>query len=281
MAEATEARCVTRACLAGSCALLTVGALACEELAGLGDYRAVAAMDADATNSDAGDAGCNAPSDGLLVHFTMDADSVIGNGLFVADRSGTGHNGTLLGFPNPPATPPGRLGQALQFPTSSVGTVEVPGLALDSSAGAVNTVSLWYYDADALDASVSRVLSFLPPGEDNLWLNGNGPSAVNLCFDTKANDCWGFGGGPLLGAWFHVVGMFANGPISSSELFINGQLVTSDCVFGGCTNTINASSSVDLGGFAPFAFDGLLDEVRIYNRALTSVEVAALYNLCP
>jgi len=279
-----------RASVAGSCALLAIGALACENLLGLGEYQVTSAGDADALDEasaadadapDASDASCKAPSNGLLVHFTMDSNSVIGNGLFLADSSGNGKNGTLSGFPNMPVTPPGILGQALQFPTSTLGDVEVPGLALDSSPGGVNTVSLWFYDSYAPDGSVNAVVSFFPSGGDNLWLTGQGPSAVNLCFNTKTNDCWGFAGGTLLGNWVHAVAMFANGPISKSRLFLNGQPVTATCVFGGCMNDVSAMSSVELGGFAPFAFEGLLDEVRIYNRGLTSDEIAALYNLCP
>jgi hypothetical protein len=44
-----------------------------------------------------------------------------------------------------------------------------------------------------------------------------------------------------------------------------------------------AALPVELGGESDFPFHGMLDEVEIFNRALTASEVSTLYNgmACP
>jgi len=44
-----------------------------------------------------------------------------------------------------------------------------------------------------------------------------------------------------------------------------------------------AATPVELGGESDFPFHGMLDEVRIYNRALIASEVSTLYGgmACP
>ncbi len=81
-----------------------------------------------------------------------------------------------------------------------------------------------------------------------------------------------------LGQWYHVVGVAqSNGEMS---LFVNGLQDGSSIPIGTLSNDgINyllGTSSVD--GSTPFNnFRGLLDEVRVYNRVLSSQEIADLF----
>ena len=83
---------------------------------------------------------------------------------------------------------------------------------------------------------------------------------------------------PTLGQWYHVVGTYD----SSTEyfrLYLNGVEVANYHYTGfgllGGTTTAAAIGSYYGGAHA---FSGAIDEVRIYNRALSSGEVVNLYH---
>ncbi|MFC1722449.1 LamG-like jellyroll fold domain-containing protein, partial [Patescibacteria group bacterium] len=78
------------------------------------------------------------------------------------------------------------------------------------------------------------------------------------------------------GTWYHVVGTYVDG--TYSNLYINGekQAGSSQGAYAGSGNTTIGSWSEAGNGW-----DGVVDEVRIYNRALSANEVKALYQWAP
>jgi hypothetical protein len=212
----------------------------------------------------------------------MDSSSV--NGTQLIDTSGHGNNGTLVGFPTPATVPDGTFGQSLAYPSSGA-YVNIPTLALDQSSGGVNSISLWYYRSNQV--SINDVLVLMPDSPRyDLWLTQ--PSALFLCVNTGSTDCYGVQNSTLHDRWVHVVAMFWNGPTVQSSLYIDGQNASPACLSGSgfsgsCGVQRNVAAPVVLGGESSFYFQGLLAEVRIYNRALTAIEVTALYErtVCP
>ena len=83
-----------------------------------------------------------------------------------------------------------------------------------------------------------------------------------------------------IGAWTHLVG--TRDGDSAIKLYVNGSLITTS---GGFSGSIAASSS-NLRFFASnsplsagaYSSNAELDDVRIYNRALSLAEVQAIYN---
>jgi hypothetical protein len=77
-----------------------------------------------------------------------------------------------------------------------------------------------------------------------------------------------------LGEWHHAVGIYDG---FTARLFIDGVLQNSHT----CSGTLTTSSNdLELGrdpSNTDRYFDGLMDQVRIYNKALTEEEVAYLY----
>ncbi len=72
--------------------------------------------------------------------------------------------------------------------------------------------------------------------------------------------------------WAHVLMRIKSG---DSKFFLNGQVIsTSTQAF----SFITATGLLNIGDSFGNAFKGEIDDLRIYNRALTDVEVAALYN---
>ncbi|MCK4891209.1 MAG: laminin G domain-containing protein, partial [Candidatus Pacebacteria bacterium] len=78
----------------------------------------------------------------------------------------------------------------------------------------------------------------------------------------------------LAGVWVHVVAIFNNGDAKLSEIYINGNKQTLSQRFG-LTGSKTVSSNAKISGWnnnTGYKFGGLIDEVRIYNRALADDE---------
>ncbi|HEY2517931.1 MAG TPA: LamG domain-containing protein, partial [Polyangiaceae bacterium] len=206
------------------------------------------------------------------------------------DSSGNNNDATLVGFSQPePGTAPAPLGQALVFPATAQAYVEVPVLSLNAATGGANSISLWFYREAS---NVDDVLTLLPnsPRYD-LWLTTRSVDEAGtdtyLCINTGHGDCFGVANATLLGRWVHVVAVFANGPIDGGTLYIDGLEQVSACLtsagFASCDATGAAASPVDFGGATDFFYHGMMAELRVYDRALTASEVAALYSgaACP
>lgn len=219
---------------------------------------------------------------GALGHWSFDTDTV--DGTRVADVSGRGHDGVLAGTP-PPVVTAGRVGEALDFSGTDVAFVDVPGLPVDASPTAATSVAMWFFTAEA---AIDEVLVYLPPGPGpappryDLWLTIAGNNTPSLCINTGLGDCWGRTDPALVGRWVHVVAVFANGPTVGGTLFVDGAPVAMACQFGVCDQTRVAQLPVTLGGSDDtYAWHGLLDDVRIYDRALSAGEAAALAACAP
>ena len=119
-------------------------------------------------------------TDGLLGHWTMDTASV--QGKRVADTSGGGNDGTILG--TPPAVVPGRFGEALGYPASSAST----GHLLCFNTGSNN--DCWGIDDPGLrDRWVHAVALFRdgPLWASELYVDGN--KRVLTCTSAPGQSC--------------------------------------------------------------------------------------------
>lgn len=82
--------------------------------------------------------------------------------------------------------------------------------------------------------------------------------------------------------WTHVAAVFT-AAVGRAEYYVNGTSIGSIGGFGTSVNTSSAPLQIGTrNGLASVAFDGLLDEVRLWNRALTAQEIAQnVYNAVP
>jgi len=80
-----------------------------------------------------------------------------------------------------------------------------------------------------------------------------------------------------IGKWYHIVGTYDG---SIMKIFINGIMENSTTDVGSSILT-NANVPVSIGRATEYNefFNGLIDEVRIYNRALSEEEIKRLYEL--
>jgi len=110
-------------------------------------------------------------------------------------------------------------------------------------------------------------LQFACSGVDGLAV-GEGPSSGVFRGHTNVND----------GKWHHVVGTYDGRQLS---LYIDGELDALMSVFAfTCIDTSEDRALIGMNGTAksPREWNGLIDDVRIYNYALSEVEVKALYD---
>lgn len=219
---------------------------------------------------DAGTAGDTSdacpPIAGLLAYFPMEQGDIVGNVLH--DRSGNGHDGSIIGTPAAVLSP-GQVGDALDFTATTTAYVDVGGLIIDQSDGAAVTVMGWVFEPASSPNEV--VFDFPPPTiRYDVWL-----VAQYLCVNTQGGECWGLTG-TFTGRWMHVAAILRNGLETTSALYVDGHPQTIGCSMASCSTSRTVMDPLRLGASDGYAFHGKLDEVRVYDRALSDAEIAAL-----
>ena len=208
---------------------------------------------------------------GLVAHYPFDGDA--------NDISGNGNDGSVLGatltadrFGNP--------NNAYNFD----GVNDYIKASADNLPTAERTVSLWFF-ANTNDRMVHLGYGGSgPPG--TAWfmgINGWGQSIFYMSSHYDNNTIKYFYSQPPVGAWYHFVA--ASDP-NGTRLYINGveEATNSNYV----ANTIVQNKDLSIGvcvgpyGTAPYVdanvgyFNGIIDDVRIYNRALSDAEIQTL-----
>ncbi|MCX7427586.1 MAG: Ig-like domain-containing protein, partial [Planctomycetia bacterium] len=171
----------------------------------------------------------------------------------------------------------GRLGGALDF-NGMDGHVSVGQVASLQRTGSI-TVSAWvnverYYDWSGIagwlhdTGTTESGYVLMANGADGL---GFGLKTVNGGFSYLIDD-----GNPT-GQWIHVAGTY-NG--TWQKLYINGQLAGQTAMTGAIDWDPLGDDGFEIGRYhddnEDFTFAGLIDEVRVYNRAITGAEVTIL-----
>lgn len=78
--------------------------------------------------------------------------------------------------------------------------------------------------------------------------------------------------------WYHVVFTYAD---NVSKFFVDGKLINTQPSpnWAFTANTNNLFIGKNQGNDYPYWFNGIIDDIRIYDRALCDAEVKALYNI--
>ena len=86
-----------------------------------------------------------------------------------------------------------------------------------------------------------------------------------------------------INTWYHLTAVYSgNSAATGIDLYKNGVLMTSTDYTAGTVATITNTGGVTVGntnsGATAYNFDGTIDEVGVWNRALSADEVSQLYN---
>ena len=95
-------------------------------------------------------------------------------------------------------------------------------------------------------------------------------SAVSLnSMDSSANKFADFSALQFANQWLHFVTVNTS---SQTELYLNAASI-------GTANYVSPSTNNFVIGKGGYTLNGIVDEVRIYDRALSNTEIQTLYNL--
>jgi hypothetical protein len=196
----------------------------------------------------------------LVLYLPFDKD----DGSYARDRSGYNNHGTIYGA----ISVAGIVGKALSFD----GVDDYVWIPHDASQDLKTALSLavWVYRAEAItgwiinknyDSSGNTQYGFYIDSYNNIQFVLNG--AVRVGYGIN-----------ILGRWARIVCTWDG---STARIYVDGQLKTSASYSATLTSqpyAITVGCRKTTGGVAGAYFHkGLIDEVRIYNRALTAEEI--------
>jgi hypothetical protein len=192
-----------------------------------------------------------------------------GTGMSAADASGKGHAGTVSSTSWSSA---GRFGGALSFNGSSSWVTVADANDLDSTSAL--TLEAWVRPTALGTAWRTVVFKERSGGMVySLYANQDTGRPVGQLWLTSERNAVG-SAGLALNAWSHLASTYDG---SNLRLYVNGALVSTTPVSG----SLAASTGVlRIGGNGvwPEWFAGLIDEVRVYNRALSASEIQSDMN---
>jgi hypothetical protein len=207
------------------------------------------------------------PTQGLSGYWNFDENS----GSIAHDSSGNGYNGTVTS----PAWVPGKINSALSF-SGSASYVVTPGIPLSKAF----SISAWVNSAVATQIAYARIaetqfngglyLGTDASGTQYKFIANNGSGSTGSCGAS-------FGcaqGGAVTTGWHLLTATFDG---TTGILYVDNSAVASDTF----TAPASATYPLYIGRYYAgngYDWNGVIDEVRLFNRALNGGEVSAIYD---
>jgi PKD repeat protein len=197
---------------------------------------------------------------GLVAAYGFDE----GTGVSLRDSSGRGNIGTVA---SATWVTSGKYGRALSFNGTSIGASVPDSASLDLTSGM--TVEGWVYPTVTM-SGWRTILAKHQSGSLVYYLHANSGS------NRPATGIYSGGERILTGTsvlplnvWTHLAATYDG---TNQRLYVNGVLVSTRAQTGLIATSTGA---VTVGGNSVWGeyFKGLIDEVRIYNRALSASEI--------
>lgn len=231
-------------------------------------------------------------TEGLVGHWTFDGNDMVGNQT-ARDMSGNGNNGTLT---NGPKRAMGKIGQALEFDGSNDYVSIQDNAVFNLSLSDAYTWSTWIrpdgfnewsemfsMEQDSNTSFYMFAHSTADPeagpvtkGVSTFWESNGTTNVINT---HSTNNILS------VGTWAHVLVTYDGSLAEASrfKIYVDSNNVTdTGDVFVAGTQTNISPTRISIGidtFFTSDIFDGLIDDVRIYNRALSASEIKRLYRM--
>lgn len=223
-------------------------------------------------------------SSGLVGHWTFDAPDMTP---LVRDRNPSGNSGYVVNQ-GPTTTVPGKFGQALDFD----GVDDYVTIATNSSINNIwdsgGSVSFWVRPRSAGEANagfwVAKNWAILSASGAVTSLGTGIEFSVQWSGSTAVWRQSGPANSPIrFKNWNHVVVTYDSDSTANDPVFyINGVIDTNWTEITAPSGTREAeTATLYLGNASAVAsrtIDGILDDVRFYDRTLSASEVSRLYN---
>jgi len=241
----------------------------------------------------------NSLTSGLVGYWTMDAKDITWKNNKMIDKSGNNNIGQLIGMSTTTSAVAGKIGQGMKFDGTS-SYIDLGSLgSFGSSRGNNITISAWVKPDN--NSSAMTVLG--------VYNNSSSKNGLRITINTDKNFAFLAGGiatrltsnedtikmlqaGTAVGGsnWVHA-GRWTHISVvivpSSNTIIIYADGVSktisyvyqaTPAIFGNFTSYSVALGALNNTGTISSYFSGLLDDVRIYNRALSPSEIKELYN---
>ncbi len=211
------------------------------------------------------------PTNGLVLHLSFDENTIQGD--TVMDQSGNNNHGTINGDA---LTVTGKHGEALEFDGVD-DFVEVPLVdSVTFSTGDSLTVQVWVKTDDEPPRNDGIVGNYRP-STNALWLlsisGDNAALRGQMGFSVRdqARTSAGVRSENFLndGAW-HVLAGVRDQDAKKLRFYVDNELIEE---VDDNTQDINSGQSIWIGEHLNRFYKGLIDEVKIWNIALTAAEI--------
>lgn len=212
------------------------------------------------------------PTQGLIAYYPFNGNA--------NDESGNEINGTVIG-PTLSTDRHGNANSAYSFDGVD-DYIEADASLLPT---AERTISVWFY-TNSVDNRPS-VLGYGGGGGATSWfmvINANGQRSFHMSCHWLVNRIDYYYSKPPIENWYHWVITINN---NGTKVYVNGVEEVSNTTF--IDNTIVNGTELGIGvisstaGVVPYTdgnvkyFNGMIDDIRIYNRALSIEEIQILY----
>ena len=267
------------------------------------DYNSKAASLAKGAGTLLGAQTTDALNNGLVGYWKMDESDWTNDctATSVTDSSGNGNSGKSCPSTTGPTTAAGKFGNGGSFDgTDDKVTVSDSNLFSfgDGTADSSFTISTWVYSSGG--ATINKYLLNKDDGSSNsewqLYLRYPGSGTAtdpSFCMNDESSggyECRSSSADLSSNTWYHVLVTYdGRGGASASDglrIYVNGARSDDTTLGGGSYVAMeNLTAGVTMADYGSDAqnwdFNGRLDDVRIYNRALSPTEVSQLYTFAP
>jgi len=211
-------------------------------------------------------------NDGLALYFSCDREAVSG---VITDQSGQGNHGTVQGAT---LVPEGRIGGACRFDGVDDSIVVPASGSLDVGQQGPLTLAVWYNVATTAQGPILEWAQSLQDTGVHLWVNtigwqwngrGTGANLVDTSGDENtrvisAHD-------RPINTWHHLAVTYDQAS-GLAQVFVDGRFARAQKL-GAFTPQTGYPLHIGDRPFDHQIFAGLLDEIRVYRRALSREEI--------
>ena len=207
---------------------------------------------------------------GLVGYWSFDGKDMAG--VTAYDRSGNANNGTLT---NGPTRAIGKIGQGLSFD----GVNDYVG-DTSSNNSTTYTYAQWIKPSNASTAAPT-MQSMRNGASNRLWFyyqDVDRSIAIQYQNTVPITQTQNFGTTVTLGVWQHIV-LTVDLTSGVADLYMNGAFASTRTLTNAGSVPAFTLHRIGSNSLSDDFFLGLIDDVRIYNRALSASEIQRLYNL--
>ncbi len=207
------------------------------------------------------------PPSGLVGWWRFDE----GSGTLAGDSSGNGNTGTIFGC----SWVSGKYGDALSFDGLTSYVDGGNNLVFNSNTF---SIALWFKTTTVAPSFQSIFTKSGVASDFDLQIEG---STLKFYISQSTNLAISYSTPIVINTWYHVVISDGGTGANNLKMYVNGVEVASESPTGSrATN----SNNVQIGKSAVWGgryFNGVIDEVRFFNRALSAAEIQTDYQNGP